>query len=288
MIVRIQDSLYSLMSVLRSADLRDIIDILIVSFFIYKAIKIAKETRAEQLLKGIVVLLVAYLLAQIIGLRSVKFLLGTIMTSGLVVVVILFQPELRRILERVGRAKMPFASAETGSESWESAIPIIVEAVDNLAKTCTGALIVLEQQTHLGEQIATGVWMNAEPSVELFGNIFFVKTPLHDGAVIMRDGKILAGACFLPKPQKEELIATHLGSRHRAAIGMSEVSDAIIIVVSEETGTVSIAENGQLSRGFSHERLTEFLREKLLPEEPTERKSSFVRANLFKGGSKHE
>ena len=124
--------------------------------------------------------------------------------------------------------------------------------------------------------------------MELFGNIFFVKTPLHDGAVIMRDGKILAGACFLPKPQKEELIATHLGSRHRAAIGMSEVSDAIIIVVSEETGTVSIAENGQLSRGFSHERLTEFLREKLLPEEPTERKSSFVRANLFKGGSKHE
>lgn len=287
MIARLQDSLSSLLSVISTMDWRDAIDILLVSYLIYKTIKIARETRAEQLLKGIALLIVAFFAAQIVGLRTVKFILGTIMTSGLVVLVILFQPELRRILERMGRAKMPFGSSvESGSNAWERAIPIIADAVDNLAKTTTGALIVLEQQTHLGEQIATGVWMDAEPSVELFGNIFFVKTPLHDGAVIMRDGKILAGACFLPKPQKEELIATHLGSRHRAAIGMSEVSDAIIIVVSEETGTVSIAENGTLQRGFSHDRLTEYLRGKLLPENTTERKSSFVKANFFKGAKK--
>jgi len=205
------------------------------------------------------------------------------MTSGLVVVVILFQPEIRRLLERMGRTKMPFAASESSNNGWDKAIPPIVDAVDNLAKTTTGALIVLEQQTRLSEQIDTGVWMDAVPSTELFGNIFFVNTPLHDGAVIMRNGKILAAACFLPKPQKEEYIASHLGSRHRAAIGMSEVSDAIIIVVSEETGTVSIAENGALNRGFSKDRLTEYLKSKLIHDEQNEKKSFFTKTSFFKG-----
>ena len=147
---------------------------------------------------------------------------------------------------------------------WEPVIPVIVSAVDRLSKTVTGALIVIERQIKLGEQIATGVILNATPSVELFGNIFYNKTPLHDGAVIMRDGQILAAACFLPKPQKEELIATHFGSRHRAAIGMSEVSDAIVIVVSEETGTVSVVVDGKMERGFDSARLTRYLQSALV------------------------
>lgn len=257
--------------------IRDVFDIALVSFIVYKAFKIARETRAEQLLKGIALLLVAYFSAKIFDLKTMKFLLGTVMSNGILAIVILFQPELRRTLEKVGRSKVSnvFSIADKSpTGQWNTAIPIVVEAVDRLSRTQTGALIVLEQKTKLGEQIATGVEMNAVPSVELFGNIFFVNTPLHDGAVIMRDGKILAAACFLPKPQKEELIASHLGSRHRASIGISEVSDALTIVVSEETGTVSIAENGELSRGFSRDRLTEFLTKRLAPDPHEDRKNA--------------
>ena len=130
----------------------------------------------------------------------------------------------------------------------------------------TGALIVIEQQTKLGEQIETGTYINAEPSAELFGNIFVPNTPLHDGAVIMRNGLILSAACYLPKPAKEELVPKELGTRHRAAIGMSEVSDAIVVVVSEETGVISIAENGKLTRNFSGVTLRKYLTERLIPE----------------------
>ena len=228
-------------TILSRIGIADVLDIALTSFIIYQAFKIARETRAEQLLKGIALLLIAYFAVQIFGMKTMNFLLGNIISSGLLVIVILFQPELRRVLERVGRSKVSnvFSLSERNTSSWEHAIPVIVEAVDRLSKSNTGALIVLEQKTKLGEQIATGVELDAVPSVELFGNIFFVNTPLHDGAVIMRDGKILAAACFLPKPLREELIASHLGSRHRASLGISEISDAITIVVSEETGTVS-------------------------------------------------
>ena len=141
----------------------------------------------------------------------------------------------------------------------------------DLSATKTGALIVIERQTKLGEQVENGIVLNAVPSKELFGNIFFKNTPLHDGAVIIRDGMVLAAACFLPKPQKEELINKKLGSRHRAAIGMSENSDAIVIVVSEETGHISIAENGGLTSDYTRFRLNEYLREALIPK-PAESK----------------
>ncbi|MFQ9436168.1 MAG: diadenylate cyclase [Ruminococcus callidus] len=141
---------------------------------------------------------------------------------------------------------------------------MICDACVELSATSTGALIVIERQTRLGEQIDNGTILDAIPSKELFGNIFFNKTPLHDGAVIIRDGKILAAACFLPKPQKEELINKRLGSRHRAAIGMSENSDAIVIVVSEETGAISVAENGVLKSGFTRESLHQLLTKRLI------------------------
>jgi diadenylate cyclase len=260
----------ALYSVIKGFGIFDLLDIIIISYIVYKAFKIVRETRAEQLLKGILLLCVAYLAANLLQLKTVEFLLTNVFQIGILALIVLFQPELRRVLERVGRTKVSHVfgsdSADKNAGEWSRVIPVIVEAVQRLSKSTTGALIVIERQTRLGEQIATGVELNAKPSVELFGNIFFVNTPLHDGAVIMRDGRILAAACFLPKPQKEELIATHLGSRHRAAIGISEVSDSITIVVSEETGTVSIAEDGKLQRGFTSERLANYLRDKLVPQ----------------------
>ena len=180
------------------------------------------------------------------------------------------------MIEKIGRAKLsdlsfiPSSDSGDSDEIWTPAINAICEAVQNLSATCTGALIICERKTRLGEQIDTGTILNCTPSAAVFGNIFYPNTPLHDGAVIMRDGRILAAGCFLPKPQKEELVAKQLGSRHRAAIGMSENSDAIVIVVSEETGTISVAENGELTRGFSKESLAKLLKNRLIPETQSE------------------
>jgi diadenylate cyclase len=172
---------------------------------------------------------------------------------------------------------------------WRQPIEAICDACEDLSATLTGALIVIEQESKLGEQIATGTVINAVPSKELFGNIFYPKTPLHDGAVIMRDGMVLAAACFLPKPQKEELINKALGSRHRAAIGMSENSDALIIVVSEETGAISVAENGELKRGFTRDSLKRFLRGVLIPQNSSKSSKAAAKATgASKKGGKSE
>ena len=183
--------------------------------------------------------------------------------------IVLFQPELRRALEKAGRSKFGIRLFGLGQNSdelkqkWVPAIDAICDSCVELSATCTGALIVVERQVRLGEQIETGTILNAVPSKEIFGNIFYPKTPLHDGAVIMRDGIILAAACFLPKPAKDALINKKLGSRHRAAIGMSENSDAIVIVVSEETGQISVALNGELTRDYTHDKLKALLEEQI-------------------------
>ena len=166
------------------------------------------------------------------------------------------------------REKSDGASADI-----HNCIEAVCTACEQLSQTATGALIVFERETRLGEQVDTGTILNATPSPELFGNIFFPNTPLHDGAVIIRDSKVYAAGCFLPKPQKEELISKALGSRHRAAIGMSEVSDAVIVIVSEETGTISVAENGSLTRFYNKDTLRKLLTSKLIPEKPENRKS---------------
>ena len=272
----IQNFFDAVYSVMKGFTLFDLLDIALISYIVYKAFRIVRETRAEQLLKGILLLCLAFFVAKIFQLKTMEFLFTNLFQIWILALIILFQPELRRGLERVGRTKVTSVFTSEASDKhageWGRVIPIIVESVQRLSKSTTGALIVIERQTKLGEQIATGVELNAKPSVELFGNIFFVNTPLHDGAVIMRNARVLAAACFLPKPQKEELIATHLGSRHRAAIGISEVSDSITIVVSEETGTVSVAENGELQRGFTSERLATYLTEKLVPQTDKESK----------------
>lgn len=267
----IHDMLQILWNVTLTITVLDIIDIVLLTYFIYLLLKLVRETRANQLMKGIAAVVLAYFLSRAAKLKAINYIITKALDIGLVAILVVFQPELRRALEQVGRTK--FGSAVFGrlntdelSGRWLNTIEAVCDACAELSETCTGALIVIEQGTRLGEQIATGTTMQALPSKELLCNIFYPKTPLHDGAVILRDGQILAAACYLPKPAKEELINKKLGSRHRAAIGMSESSDAIIIVVSEETGQISIAENGVLTRDYTADTLRERLRGTLLPK----------------------
>lgn len=274
MIYYLTDIWDALVNVFLSITFIDVLDIIFLAFILYWVIKLVKETRAEQLVKGVVVFAVALFILNQFEFKAMKVIGDTVINVGLIAFIVMFQPELRRALEKVGRSRVvkPISffdnSLPLNADRNNLAIEQIALACEKLSRTATGALIVIEQQTKLGEQIETGTLINAIPSEELFRNIFFPNTPLHDGAVIIRDSMIYAAGCFLPKPQKEELINKELGSRHRAAIGMSEVSDAIVIVVSEETGMISIAENGTLERGFDRDKLLTFLRKKLIPETP--------------------
>lgn len=263
----------SIYSVIKTMHPIDFIDIGLLSYLIYLLFKLIRETRAGQLFKGVLFLIVAYALCELLGLKAITYLLSQTFDVGLLALLIMFQPEIRRVFEKLGHSHFGLknlgfvGTSDELTAKWTLAIDAICDSCVELSATCTGALIVIEKQTKLGEQIENGTILNAEPSKELFGNIFYPKTPLHDGAVIMRDGMILAAACFLPKPQKEELINKKLGSRHRAAIGMSENSDALVIVVSEETGQISVAENGVLTRNFTRDKLHHLLTESLIPKQ---------------------
>lgn len=268
----IKNVLYSIWGVFKTIGINDIIDIVILSYLFFHIMKLIRETRALQLAKGILLLVGSYLIAAALNLQTIKFLLKICFQWGFLALIILFQPELRRMLERVGRSKIADIALfkpsddEQDAEHVRAAIRAVCDASMKLSSTKTGALIIFERKTKLGEQIATGTLLDCVPSAAMLGNIFVPNTPLHDGAVIIRDGKILAAGCFLPKPAKEELINKQLGSRHRAAIGMSENSDAIVIVVSEETGTISVAENGELTRGYVEDTLKKLLYTRLLPD----------------------
>ncbi len=265
----------SILAVWRDFSIIDLIDILLVSYLVYKAIQILRDTRAVQLAKGIALLGIVYLIVFWLDLRTMRYFLNYVVQIGLFAIIVIFQPELRRMLERLGRSRIFNANGILSSSapegSIENALQIIASAADDLSKTKTGALIVMERDTKLGEQIATGVVIDAAPSTSLIGSLFFVNSPLHDGAVIVRDGRLHAAGCFLPRPQSEEFIDHQLGARHRAAIGLSENSDAVIIVVSEETGTISIAENNHLHRDFTEETLLQYLNERFLPVEDEKR-----------------
>lgn len=260
------------LSIISTLEFIDIIDVAILAYIIYMLLRLIRETRAGQLVKGILFLVAGYFISNFLGLKTITYILKQTLDIGLIAMIILFQPELRRALEKAGRTKFGvriFGLGQNSDEStkiWEPAIEAICDSCVELSATCTGALIVVERQVRLGEQIETGTILNATPSKEVFGNIFYPKTPLHDGAVIMRDGIILAAACFLPKPQKDEQINKRLGSRHRAAIGMSENSDAIVIVVSEETGQISVAMNGTLTRDYTREKLEKLLQNEIFED----------------------
>lgn len=268
--ISFQDVKDSFLSVIKTLEIVDVIDIALLTYIVYLLLKLIRETRAGQLVKGILLLVAGYLVSKFIGLKAITYLIEQALDIGLIAMLVLFQPELRRALEKVGRTKIGLRflgfgeTADELSKKWKNAIESICDSCVELSASCTGALIVVERQVKLGEQIETGTVMNALPSKEIFGNIFYPKTPLHDGAVIMRDGIILAAACFLPKPQKEELVNKKLGSRHRAAIGMSENSDAVVIAVSEETGQISVAMNGVLTRDYTHEKLKTLLEKELI------------------------
>ena len=252
----------------------DLIDILIVSVIVYYLINLIRETRAMQLVKGIIFLFIAFFLSQWLKLNALNYILGGAMQIGAFAVIVIFQPELRNLLERMGRFKVgriiDFAS-DTTEDDLHRVIDSIAQAAANMSATKTGALIVMERATRLGEYISTGTMLDANVSSGLLENIFVPNTPLHDGAVIIRNNKIVTPGCLLPLTANNNL-SRDLGTRHRAAIGLSEVTDAVIIVVSEETGKISIALNGSLTRNLSRESLAKALKKIMSQKQETNEK----------------
>ena len=246
------------MNSLKSMSLTAIIDILVVAFIFYKGYMLIKETRAEQLLKGIAFIIILIPISSILNLSMLYFILSKTLTIGIISVVIIFQPEIRRALEHLGRSAFEDKHGFEDRELRDIYVSEIVNAVSNLSETKTGALIAIEQGTGLGEIISSGTILEAKITSNLLENIFVVNTPLHDGATIIGRDKILASGCVLPLTNNKE-INKKLGTRHRAAIGLSEISDALVIIVSEETGIISLAINGRLTRNYDKDRLRTIL-----------------------------
>ena len=268
------------MSTVRFAD---IIDIAIVAFIVYQAFRLVRETRAEQLIKGILILIIMLQLSSWLGFNTMQYILENTMQLGFFALLIIFQPELRRGLERMGRGTAGrLLSFNNQEEVVESTVEEVARAVDNLAKNKVGALICMERLTKLGDIIKTGTELNSRISAELLINIFVPNTPLHDGAVVIGANKILAAACFLPLTHNNDL-SKELGTRHRAAIGLSENSDAVVIVVSEETGKISIALDGGLTRNLTVESLKKALYKTLQSDAKIIDKNKFT---FWKGSSK--
>ena len=261
----------------------DLLDILVVTFLIYEAISLVRQTRTAQLAKGIIAVLLAYAVANLLGMRTLAWHINSIMSFGIIALVVVFQPELRRALEQVGRTSLfgmqLFKSkADPGDlrAKWQSAIVAVCDSAEQLADSRTGALVVLERRTNLSEIIKTGTVLNADITPEMLGTIFYEGTPLHDGAVVVRDGRIEAAGCFLPLSNNLE-IGKDMGTRHRAALGMSENSDAVVVVVSEETGIISLAKNGVLIRRLDRQNLFNLLEGDMVPPAVEEKKRPFWR-----------
>lgn len=262
----------SILSIIKTIQLRDIVDILAIALLIFGLFKLIQETRAVQLLKGVIMLLIVYFLSSLIGLVMLSSLLRTFFEAAVVVIAIIFQPEIRKALEQMGRNNTYkkyikiFTKHHKGDE-WKKAVEkSIVDAADTavlFSRSKTGALLVFERETMLSDIAATGTIIDAETSVALFGNIFFNKAPLHDGASIIRDGKLFAAGCILPLTSNRN-VDINLGTRHRAGLGISEQSDAVVLIVSEETGVISLAVNGILLREFTREELIKKLEQFLI------------------------
>ncbi len=255
---------------------RTIVDIGIVSYVIYKGILLVRETRAMQLIKGFAVILIAYYLSDLLQLRTIEYIFQNTFQLLSLALVVIFQPELRRGLEQIGRSRfrsMFGLDSSSLAVQTTTVIEEIVRAAASMSKTQTGALIVVERATKIGEIINTGIHLESNVSSELLVNIFTPNTPLHDGAVVIRSNKIMAAACFLPLTDNQNL-SKELGTRHRAAIGISEISDSIVVVVSEETGSISFALNGGLTRNLTPDLLRKALNKNLLEKETPTKKLS--------------
>ena len=253
---------------------KDAVDIIIVAFLIYGVVKLVRETRAGQLVKGLFLLVILFIISSYFNLVMVSRVLAYFFQFAFVAILIVFQPEIRKALEQVGRNNVgqSIAAVVTGRDrSYDraqirKAINAVVDGVGILQQLKMGALIVFERKTKLGDIIETGTQINCEPSGQIVGNIFFNKAPLHDGAMIIRDGMIHAAGCILPLT-KNTSVSAELGTRHRAALGVSEESDAVVVVVSEETGQISVAVNGVLARRFTRDTLRDVLEGYLIPQE---------------------
>lgn len=258
-----------------------IVDIFLVWFVIYKLIMVIRGTKAVQLLKGLFVIVIVWVLSDFLQLNTLNKMMEAVITWGFLAVIIIFQPELRRALEQLGRGKIFTRSGVPEEEEEKNRIGEIVKAVDYMAKRRIGALISIEKETGMGDYIETGTSLDAQISSELLINIFIPNTPLHDGAVILQKNQIAAAACYLPLSESP-FISKELGTRHRAALGISEVTDSLTIIVSEETGSVSVARNGELFRELSQEKFEQLLTKELV----TENKGKSSSTSLFKGREK--
>lgn len=252
------ESISGIWNLLKHITIINVIDILIVSYIVYKVFMLIKETRAETLIKGLALIIVIMIISDRVGLVTLYWIIKSAIQIGLIALVIIFQPEMRRALEHLGRSRFFTKAVMVTAEEVDNITKQIVEAASNLSSTRTGALIVIEQETGLNDYMETGIKLDAVLTSQLLENIFVVNTPLHDGAVVIRNNRIAAAACFLPLTENYES-NKKLGTRHRAALGISENSDAIVVVVSEETGSISLAINGKLTRNYNVERLKDIL-----------------------------
>ncbi|MEG1835222.1 MAG: diadenylate cyclase CdaA [Oscillospiraceae bacterium] len=269
----------------------DILDVLLVAFVIYSAIKLIRETRAIQLAKGFVLLMVLYAIVSLLDMRASSYMFTMVFSNLLVVLIIIFTPEIRHALESVGRSSVSnftFFGIRSSEEDkkqdiLKSMVNAVCKASSDLSDKKIGALMVFEKETILGEIINTGTKIDAVVTSEIIGNIFFPKAPLHDGAAVIRDGRICAAGCILPLTSKN--ISSELGTRHRASIGMSEQSDAVIVVISEETGAISVAYKSSLKRDISDGDLREILMEHFIKKEE---KDEHKLKKMFRGFHKDE
>ena len=274
----INDVFDTIWSTLKTFEFKDAVDIIIIALLLYYLFRLFRQSRAGQLVKGVVILLVLFAISAIFNLTMVKFILKSVFEFAVIILVVVFQPELRQGLERLGRSNKTIKNiVNTNNQNPET---VVMKAITDVADSCaifsksrTGALIVFERDSLLDEVARTGTTLNSDTSPALLGNIFFNKAPLHDGACIIREGKILSAGCILPLTKSFD-VSADLGTRHRAAIGLSEDCDAVVVVVSEETGSISIASGGQLTRDYTRNTLYDALVEMIIPGEGE-------RSNLF-------
>ena len=274
-------TLNSIVANFQTFKLVDLLDILIIAFLIYQLLGFVNRTRAGQLAKGALIVMAVYLVANILNMRTVTWLLNSLLQVGLLTLVVLFQPEIRRALERMGQTDQwayRFFNKNRYNDTslkgaWRSAIIAICDAAERFSETKTGALIVLERNTNLSEIVRTGTPVNSAVNLEVLGTIFYEGTPLHDGAAIIENGRIKAAGCVLPLSNNLDL-GKDMGTRHRACLGIAENSDAIAIVVSEETGIISMAKNGVLMRHFDRQTLYTRLVDEMIPKETASAKSA--------------
>lgn len=276
-------TLNSIIANFQTFKLVDLLDIIIIAFLIYQLLGIINRTRAGQLAKGALLVMAVYLVANILNMRTVTWLLNSLLQVGLLTLVVLFQPEIRRGLERMGQTDQwmyrlfnvrgRYYNDISLKGAWRSAIIAICDAAERFSETKTGALIVLERNTNLSEIVRTGTPVNSAVNLEVLGTIFYEGTPLHDGAAIIENGRIKAAGCVLPLSNNLDL-GKDMGTRHRACLGIAENSDAIAIVVSEETGIISMAKNGVLIRHFDRQTLYTRLIDEMIPKETVSEKST--------------